>query len=91
MQFAGLFELEINMSKNSDKSREKYVKCPYFVKFNSRGARYIVCTGIVNKCNIHLCFDSNKKMFEYADDFCNSIGCWQGCPIAKMSMENEDY
>lgn len=79
------------MSKNSDKSREKYVKCPYFVKFNSRGARYIACTGIVNKCNIHLCFDSNKKMFEYADDFCNSIGCWQGCPIAKMSMENEDY
>lgn len=78
------------MSKNSNKNREKYVKCPYFVKFNSRGARYIVCKGCINDCNVHLCFESNAKMIEYTEDFCNSLGCWQGCPIAKLAEEKEE-
>lgn len=74
----------------SSNSLEKYVKCPYFVKFNSRGVRYIVCKGCLNDCNVHLCFDNNAKMLYYTDSFCNSYGCWQGCPIAILAQQRED-
>lgn len=63
------------MSSNSNCSLERYVKCPYFVKFNSRGVRYIVCKGCINDCNVHLCFDNNAQMSDYAENFCNSYGC----------------